>query len=114
MKYFIDREASVLNGLNFVADAEERRKTQTMMDSGTEIFYMRNLRDLSAREGTLVCIEYSEEHPPLLSLPGMASKIRNYYRRVNHCKNYLIYSTVFRKLKKKLMFSLNLAKLPSQ
>lgn len=48
---------------------------------------MRNLKDLSARDGTLICIEYSEEHPPLLSQPGMASKIRNYYRRKTQKEN---------------------------
>jgi len=47
----------------------------------TDLFRMRTLKDLSARDGTLVCIEYSEEHPPLLSQPGMASKIRNYHQR---------------------------------
>lgn len=28
-----------------------------------------------------VLFEYSEENPPLLSLVGMASKIKNYYKR---------------------------------
>ncbi|KAI6182467.1 Transcription initiation factor TFIID subunit 1 [Aphelenchoides bicaudatus] len=81
MKYLIDRDIHIHNSLNFIAEAEEQRKRQTMMDSGSEIFHMRTARDLSARDGTLVCIEYSEEHPPLLGQSGMASKIRNYYRR---------------------------------
>lgn len=83
MKFLVDRDVAIHNALSFIADAEEQRKRQTMMDSGSEIFHMRTVRDLSARDGTLVCIEFSEEHPPLFSQPGMASKIRNYYRRVS-------------------------------
>lgn len=82
MRHFIDREVIICNALDAISDAENQRKRQTLMDSGTEIFHMRSVRDLSAKDGTLVCVEYSEEHPPLLSQPGMASKIRNYYRRV--------------------------------
>ncbi len=43
---------------------------------------MRELADLSGRDGDLLILEYSEEHPPLIAQPGMASKIRNYYKRV--------------------------------
>lgn len=43
---------------------------------------MREVEDLSGKDGTLLLMEYSEEHPPLLNQPGMASKIRNYYKRV--------------------------------
>uniref|UniRef100_A0AC34FBM2 Transcription initiation factor TFIID subunit 1 n=1 Tax=Panagrolaimus sp. ES5 TaxID=591445 RepID=A0AC34FBM2_9BILA len=41
----------------------------------------RNVSALSAKSGTLLFFEYSEEHPPLLNQPGMASKIRNYYKK---------------------------------
>lgn len=44
---------------------------------------MREVQDLSGKDGTLLLMEYSEEHPPLLNQPGMASKIRNYYKRVS-------------------------------
>lgn len=43
---------------------------------------MREVQDLSGKDGVLLMFEYSEEHPPLLNQPGMASKIRNYYKRV--------------------------------
>lgn len=38
--------------------------------------------DLSGKDGDLLLMEYSEEHPILLSQPGMASRIRNYHKRV--------------------------------
>lgn len=44
---------------------------------------MREVQDLSGKDSTLLLMEYSEEHPPLLNQPGMASKIRNYYKRVS-------------------------------
>lgn len=40
-------------------------------------------RDLSARDGRVLAMEYVEEHPPILTNPGMASKIRNYYRKTS-------------------------------
>lgn len=42
---------------------------------------MRTPDDVSGKDGELVLFEYSEEHPPLLSLIGMASKIKNYFKR---------------------------------
>ena len=53
------------------------------MEGGGDIFFMRDVCDLSGRDGELLLFEYSEEHPPLLSQPGMASKIKNYYKRVS-------------------------------
>ncbi len=47
---------------------------------GGEIFFMRTPEDVSGRDGELVLFEFSEEHPPLLSLIGMASKVKNYYK----------------------------------
>ena len=32
-------------------------------------------------DGDIVLMEYMEEYPPLLSLVGMASKIKNYFKR---------------------------------
>lgn len=48
------------------------------------MFFMRTADDLSARDGTIVLVEYCEEYPPLLSQVGMASKIKNYYKRVSY------------------------------
>ena len=42
---------------------------------------MRSPEDLSSCDGHLILAEYSEEHPPLVMATGMATKIKNYYRR---------------------------------
>ena len=40
------------------------------------------MREAGSRLGLQVILwEYSEEHPPLISQPGMATKIRNYFKR---------------------------------
>jgi len=44
---------------------------------------MRHKGDLSSREGRVVLLEYTEEHPLVLSNVGMGSKIKNYYRKRN-------------------------------
>lgn len=41
---------------------------------------IRSKADLSPIDGKLVCLEYSEERPPLHLGKGMASKIVNFYR----------------------------------
>ena len=43
-----------------------------------------NPEELSAKDGDIICCEYSEEHPPLLQQTGMASKITNYYKPVKN------------------------------
>lgn len=48
---------------------------------GGEIFFMRTPQDLSGMDGELILCEYSEEYAPLMSQVGMASKIKNYYKR---------------------------------
>lgn len=45
------------------------------------MFFMRTSEDLSACDGHVVLCEYSEEYPPHLMNIGMATKIRNYYKR---------------------------------
>ncbi len=42
---------------------------------------MRDPCDLSVCDGGLVLAEASEQHPPLVNNIGMATKIKNYYRR---------------------------------
>lgn len=49
---------------------------------GGEIFFMRTSQDLTACDGDLVFAEYSEEYPPAMMQTGMATKIKNYYKRV--------------------------------
>ena len=60
---------------------KEEREQQRVAAGGGEIFFMRTEKDVSAKDGELVLFEYSEENPPLLSLVGMASKVKNYYKR---------------------------------
>ena len=60
--------------------AEEREKERTLSGGG-EVFFMRAPVDLSSCDGNLVLAEYSEQYPPLMSATGLATKIKNYYRR---------------------------------
>ncbi|TKR76013.1 hypothetical protein L596_017223 [Steinernema carpocapsae] len=64
-----------------IREMELFREKQKADEGGGEIFFMREVSDLSGKNGTLLLLEYSEEHPPLLSQPGMASRIRNYHKR---------------------------------
>jgi len=43
---------------------------------------MRRLQDLSGLDSDLVLVEYSEQYPPLLNQIGMATLIKNYYKKV--------------------------------
>lgn len=80
----IDREGNIeIYSLSrHIKELEQIRISRSMSDTGFEVFPVREISDLSAKDGNLILFEYSEEHPPLLSQPGMASKIRNYYKRV--------------------------------
>lgn len=60
--------------------AEERERERTLSGGG-EVFFMRTPQDLSSCDGHLVLAEYSEQYPPLLSAVGLATKVKNYYRR---------------------------------
>jgi transcription initiation factor TFIID subunit 1 len=47
-----------------------------------ELVSIQNAADLSATDSCeLILAEYSEQFPPLMMQPGMATKIRNYYKR---------------------------------
>ena len=67
------------------------REQERMAYGGGEMFFMRTPQDLSGMDGELILCEYTEEFPPLLMQVGMATKIKNYYKRVS---NYL-YSVAF-------------------
>jgi len=43
---------------------------------------MRTVGDLSGMDGDLILTEYTEEYPPLTMQIGMATKVKNYYKRV--------------------------------
>eukprot|EP00095_Tigriopus_kingsejongensis_P010565 maker-scaffold2286_size17589-snap-gene-0.4 protein:Tk10565 transcript:maker-scaffold2286_size17589-snap-gene-0.4-mRNA-1 annotation:"transcription initiation factor tfiid subunit 1 isoform x2" len=57
------------------------RELEREAAGGGEIFFMRTPEDLSGRDGELILVEYAEEHAPLLNLVGMATKVKNYYKR---------------------------------
>jgi hypothetical protein len=44
---------------------------------------IRHYKDLSAKDGRVILVEFTEEFPPILTNMGMGGKIRNYYRKVN-------------------------------
>lgn len=61
----------------------QMREQEKQAFGGGEIFFMRTPQDLTGMDGDLILAEYSEEFPPLLNQVGMASKIKNYYKRVS-------------------------------
>ena len=70
--------------LNLVQYADEKlrdRQRERDASGGGDVFFMRSLEDLSAKDGHLILCEYCEEHPPLVSMVGMASRIITYYRK---------------------------------
>ena len=60
------------------------REQERLAFGGGDIFFMRTPQDLSGMDGELIMAEYSEEYPPLLMQVGMATKIKNYYKRVSN------------------------------
>ena len=46
------------------------------------MFFMRTHEDLTGCDGDFVLAEYSEEFPPLMMRVGMATKLKNFYKRV--------------------------------
>lgn len=60
----------------------KQREQERLASGGGEMFFMRSPDDLSGKDGDLILCEYSEEHPPLMMQVGMATLIKNYYKRV--------------------------------
>ena len=58
------------------------REQERNQFGGGEIFFMRTPQDLTGMDGEIIFAEYSEEFPPFMNQVGMASKIKNYYKRV--------------------------------
>lgn len=61
------------------------REQERQASGGGDMFFMRTPQDLTGKDGDLILAEYSEEYPPLIMQVGMATKIKNYYKRVS-CK----------------------------
>lgn len=59
----------------------KQREQERLAAGGGDMFFMRTPEDLSGKDGELILAEYSEEHPPLMMQVGMATKIKNYFKR---------------------------------
>ncbi|XP_073670753.1 transcription initiation factor TFIID subunit 1 isoform X3 [Paramisgurnus dabryanus] len=57
------------------------REQERQASGGGDMFFMRTAQDLTGKDGDLILAEYSEEYPPLFMQVGMATKIKNYYKR---------------------------------
>ncbi|KRX42737.1 Transcription initiation factor TFIID subunit 1 [Trichinella murrelli] len=79
-EYYLPKGALSLNA--FVCLGIQEREQERLASGGGEMFFMRKPADLTGKDGELILLEYCEEHPPLLSQPGMGSKIKNYFKRL--------------------------------
>lgn len=59
----------------------KQREQERIASGGGDVFFMRTAEDLTGRDGEIVLVEFSEEHPPLMNQVGMCSKVKNYYKR---------------------------------
>lgn len=59
------------------------REQERQAAGGGDMFFMRTPQDLTGKDGDLILAEYSEEYAPLIMQVGMATKIKNYYKRVS-------------------------------
>ncbi|EZA60385.1 Transcription initiation factor TFIID subunit [Ooceraea biroi] len=71
----------VLPLLKHIKKKSKQREQERIASGGGDVFFMRTPEDLTGRDGEVVLIEFSEEHPPLMNQVGMCSKVKNYYKR---------------------------------
>ncbi|KAK3914724.1 Transcription initiation factor TFIID subunit 1 [Frankliniella fusca] len=64
-----------------ISSKAQAREEERQASGGGDVFFMREPDDLSGRDGDLVLLEFSEEHPLIMNEVGMCSKIINYYKR---------------------------------
>ncbi|XP_069468453.1 transcription initiation factor TFIID subunit 1 isoform X2 [Ambystoma mexicanum] len=67
--------------LKHIKKKAKMREQERQASGGGEMFFMRTPQDLTGKDGDLILAEYSEENPPLMMQVGMATKIKNYYKR---------------------------------
>ncbi|XP_072285729.1 transcription initiation factor TFIID subunit 1 [Pyxicephalus adspersus] len=72
---------SVQSLLKHIKKKAKMREQERQASGGGEMFFMRTSQDLTGKDGDLILAEYSEENPPLMMQVGMATKIKNYYKR---------------------------------
>ena len=79
--YFHFRLHPVNSLLKHMKKRAKARELEREAAGGGDIFFMRKPEDISGQDGEIVLFEYMEEHPPLLSLVGMCSKVDFYHCR---------------------------------
>lgn len=67
--------------LKHIKKKAKMREQERQASGGGDMFFMRTAQDLTGKDGDLILAEYSEEYPPLMLNVGMATKIKNYYKR---------------------------------
>uniref|UniRef100_A0A8D0G842 Bromo domain-containing protein n=1 Tax=Sphenodon punctatus TaxID=8508 RepID=A0A8D0G842_SPHPU len=67
--------------LKHIKKKAKMREQERQASGGGEMFFMRTPQDLTGKDGDLILSEYSEENAPLMMQVGMATKIKNYYKR---------------------------------
>ncbi|XP_061104469.1 transcription initiation factor TFIID subunit 1 isoform X5 [Conger conger] len=67
--------------LKHIKKKAKMREQERQASGGGDMFFMRTASDLTGKDGDLILAEYSEEFPPLIMQVGMATKIKNYYKR---------------------------------
>ncbi|XP_029463079.1 transcription initiation factor TFIID subunit 1 isoform X2 [Rhinatrema bivittatum] len=67
--------------LKHIKKKAKMREQERQASGGGEMFFMRTSQDLTGKDGDLILAEYSEENAPLMMQVGMATKIKNYYKR---------------------------------
>ncbi|XP_029032281.1 transcription initiation factor TFIID subunit 1 isoform X3 [Osmia bicornis bicornis] len=72
---------SVLPLVKHIKKKSKQREQERIASGGGDVFFMRTAEDLTGKDGELVLVEFSEEHPPLMNQVGMCSKVKNYYKR---------------------------------
>lgn len=78
---FTDKVVTIATLAQHVFRKARKREKAARMGRLDVLFNIDSAFDLSGRDGEIILVENSEEHPPLLSQVGMCSKIVNYYRR---------------------------------
>ncbi|XP_047235418.1 transcription initiation factor TFIID subunit 1 isoform X4 [Girardinichthys multiradiatus] len=67
--------------LKHIKKKAKMREQERQASGGGDMFFMRTPQDLTGKDGDLILAEYSEEYAPIIMQVGMATKIKNYYKR---------------------------------
>ena len=81
MPILMDQAAALIPVRDLTDDIKAKAAEREALETSGSPFVMKSRKDLSAKDGTIILAEYSEEHPLLVMRPGMCTHIINYYRR---------------------------------